>query len=194
MRSKFIAFAIGTAITLSSCSVSGEQDSTATPTLTASSVANTTLPPSTTLPATTTTEAATTTTLSELEQAQIAYFYASGEINGVTTREWDKACGSSGPNCNSLSWRAWRDFCVAVAPAIERFAAAVAAYKWPENAQDEADALVKRQALEAQIMYRCKDADSSSEIRAISKDLDALGEYGEASALRLALGLPINQG
>lgn len=155
----------------------------------------TTPAPTTTVVATTTTEAATTTTLSELEQAQIAYFYASAEINGTRTTEWDKACGTKGPGCSTLSsWSAWKEYCIALAPAIERFAAAVAAYKWPETAQDEADALVKRNALEAQIYYKCKDATTNSDLRAISKELDGLGPYGEAAALRLALGLPINQG
>jgi hypothetical protein len=143
---------------------------------------------------TTTTEAATTTTLSELEQAQIAYFYMSGEINGIRTAEWDKACGAKGPGCSTLSWSAWKEYCIAVAPALERFAAAVAAYKWPDGAQDKADALVARRALEAQIYYGCKDAKTNSDLRAIEQELFDLGPDGTAAALRLALGLPINQG
>ncbi len=82
------------------------------------------------------------------------------------------------------------EYCQLMAPAEEAFASAVAAGPWPESAQDEAAALAQASAAAAGQAYACAAASTGS---AALAHLTGTSVDDAASAMRLALGLPINR-
>ena len=64
---------------------------------------------------------------------------------------------------------------------------------WPADVQDEADALSAASAAEAGVLYQCSRAGSDDEAAGIFAGHDFNMAGNAASAMRLALGLPIDR-
>jgi hypothetical protein len=129
----------------------------------------------TTLAPTTTVAPTTTTTIDPMELARTNYFVIASESNAVST--------GLGPAAQS------RSYCQTLAPVVEKFAKDLRATKWPADVQKEIDALVAVSAAEAGDLYSCANAKSDYDAGLVP----IRGVSAEASAVRLALGLPINR-
>ena len=82
------------------------------------------------------------------------------------------------------------EFCAALAPADEQFAADIQAASWPADAQDEAAALAQAVAGDAAVLHGCAKASSGDAAQKIIGAHDWKASSNAESALRVALGLP----
>jgi hypothetical protein len=83
--------------------------------------------------------------------------------------------------------------CGELAPLYEDFAKGVQSWTWPASVQNDADALAKKSATVAGDFYECANATTNSAANAgwTAAVVAAIGD--EASAMRLALGMPIER-
>jgi hypothetical protein len=150
----------------------------------------TTAAPTTTLPQTTTTPPTTeppttTTTVDPMAVAPLQYTALAYENNTALA-------AINAKYANTLSERNLRATCAETAPVVEAFANGVASTAWPEPVQDEAAALAKDAAAGAGDLYDCANARTAADaIPAWNRYADRGGDA--ASAMRLALGLPIER-
>lgn len=154
-----------------------------------STVAETTTSTTSTTSTTTSTTLAPTTTLDPMELARQQYYVISGESNNAKT-----FVENAYPN---LGYRQAPAYCAAMAPIDEKFANDLKAAVWPEEVQDEIDALAAVDAEIAGIYYQCAGAPGTQSAQEANfAALEDAGNRagGAASALRLALGLPIDRG
>jgi hypothetical protein len=80
-----------------------------------------------------------------------------------------------------------------MAPVNEKFANDIKAATWPPDAQDEADALSAAAAGDAGVLYSCAKATTDSGAQATLAGHNFQTAADAASAMRLALGLPIDR-
>lgn len=169
---------------------SGDEDAavaTSTTVVPSTAPAATTAAPTTTIPPTTTTVAETTTTLDPMEAARLEYFGASSDFNTRTAEIWSRYEDGGG-----VSEGEAQAYCAEMAPIEEQWAQQIAGYAWPETVRDEADALAKAAAGMAGTFYDCADETGRAAYEVLAAmPLDA--SSAEASAIRLALGLPIGR-
>lgn len=191
---KLAVLAIGATLALAACSggsQSAEPTTTQAPTTTAAPITTTVVPP-TTMPPTTmppTTEAPTTpTTIDPMETARLAYAGLTGELN--------PALAAANEKYGTPTTKTVRAECAELAPIVERFANAIRDGDWPQSVKDEADTLSKSEAADTGHLYACANAATgSAAIPDWNAYIDNATGPGSAaaSAMRLALGLPIDR-
>jgi hypothetical protein len=116
--------------------------------------------------------------------AQQAYFYISGTYNtalGDLTKKYG----------DPVSPKNLKALCADIAPVSEQFANEINKYAWPASVKDAAANLAKAEAANAGHYYECANAKTTSDALA-AWNLATAGS-AEASAMRLALGLPIER-
>jgi len=171
----------------STTSTTSATTTTKPPTTEATSTSSSTT--STTAPSVPTTTVAPTTTLDASTLAQQQYFYISSAYNQART---DVGNSFASP----LPWSDYPAFCAQMAAIEEQFAHDVAAYDWPAEADDEANALAATSAAVAGNLYECSHREGT---RAAQQPLldayDAAAQSASdaASAMRVAIGLPIDR-
>jgi hypothetical protein len=126
----------------------------------------------------------TTTTIDPIETARLAYAGLTSGVNTVIYESYETYG-------NPPSRKNVQALCAVLAPAVETFANSIRDGDWPESVQDEADALAKVEAAEAGVYYQCANATTTDNALAAWNADSNTG--AEASAMRLALGMPIDR-
>jgi hypothetical protein len=147
-------------------------------------VAPTTVAPTTTVPPTTVAPT-TTTTIDPMETARLAYAGLTSGTNPVIDELYKtyKASRHTLADVQTL--------CAVLAPVEESFANSIRDGNWPSSVQAEADALAKADAALTFNLYRCANATTLANAVAAWNTPDNVADA--ASAMRLALGMPINR-
>ena len=151
-------------------------DTSATP-------ATTMAPPSITAPPTT--PAPTTTTLAPMDKAKVAYFVLVADLNPKLDMIYKRYPNPTAKNIRAL--------CAEVAPLQDGFARGVQAYPWPASIKPKADALAVAVAGDVGVYYQCAKAPTGGEAVDDWNAHDFNVSSNAVSAMRLALGLPIDR-
>lgn len=184
---------VTTAAETSSASVTSDEARTTEATKTSAEttvVTTTSLAPTTTTAAPTTTAVPTTTaaptTAAPSFTPQESYFLIASTFN-AKREESRQFLDSNGYLIPSRAF----EYCTLMAPAYETFASEFSKVQWPAAAQDEAASQAASSAADAGVLYRCAGASNIDEAYTIFADHDWTTTASNASAMRLALGLPL---
>lgn len=124
-----------------------------------------------------------------MEAAQVAYFVISAEYNQKMAEAGDQWSDGNVP------WSEYGQWCTPRGAIAEKFATDIADYRWPKDARDEAALLVTTSAAEAQAYYGCSGVSATGAPAASARVSEALAAASDAAAsMRIAIGLPLNQG
>jgi hypothetical protein len=197
-----ISLAAALALLLAACGGSDDtaslatSESSATTEAVETTIPETTVPETTEAPATTeettTTEATTTATLDPLTQSQTAYYLITSDTNGRRF-EMNERYGA----VNGVLWSDMPAFCAEQAVIDEDVIRMLGETAWIPDAQDEIDEMIAASIASLTYTYQCASAPGTFEAQSVISDasLEASNRAGEAaSAVRFALGLPIDRG